>query len=350
MLKHAISKLVEGKSLSEQEIMGAMECIMEGSATSAQIGSFLTALRIKGETIEEITGCARVMRAKASRIQPDIRYYIDTCGTGGDGTDTFNISTTAAIIAAAGGVPVAKHGNRSVSSRSGSADVLEALGVNIDLSPQQVKECMEKVGIGFLFAPSFHKSMKHAAGPRKELGIRSIFNILGPLTNPANAKGQVLGVFDGRLTEPVANVLMNLGLERALVVHGQDGMDEITLTAVTKVSEVIHGSVITYEIVPEQFGMSRCTTAELTGGDAQENADIIRGIFRGVRGPRRDIAVINAAAALYVGRAVRNLHDGVKTAEEMIDSGKAGSKLKELKEFTGITATDRILREIRIEC
>ncbi len=238
MMQSAIKKLIEGESLSEKEIIGYMNTIMDGNATPAQIGSFITALRIKGETIEEITGCARVMREKAERINPKLDYCIDTCGTGGDGTNTFNISTAAAFVAAAGGVAVAKHGNRSVSSKSGCADVLEALGVNIVLSPEQAEKCLENLGICFMFAPAFHKSMKYAAGPRKELGIRTIFNVLGPLTNPAGAKAQLLGVFDGRLTEPIASVLVNLGVERAMVIHGSDGMDEITVTGTTKVSEV----------------------------------------------------------------------------------------------------------------
>lgn len=231
MLKEAIQKLVEGKNLCEGEIIAALNCIMEGNATPAQIGSFITALRIKGETIEEITGCAKVMREKADRITLEKDYFIDIVGTGGDCSYTFNISTAAAFVTAAGGVTVAKHGNRSVSSKSGSADVLESLGVNINLEPQKVKECIDKIGIGFMFAQTFHKSMKYAAGPRRELGIRTIFNILGPLTNPASAKGQLLGVFSDKLTEPLAHVLHNLGVEKAMVVYGMDGMDEISLSA-----------------------------------------------------------------------------------------------------------------------
>ena len=263
MLKEAIAKLIEGKNLNEDEAISSLDCIMSGKATDAQIGSFITALRIKGETIEEVTGCAKVMREKAYKINPKIDYYIDTCGTGGDGSNTFNISTATAFVAAAGGVPVAKHGNRSVSSKSGSADVLESLGINIDVPPETAKECIEKVGIGFMFAPHFHKSMKYAAGPRKELGVRTIFNILGPLTNPANAKGQVLGVFDEKLTEPVANVLLNLGVEKAMVIHGLDGMDEITTTTRTKVSEVRDGSIINYYIDPEEYGFSLAKKEEL---------------------------------------------------------------------------------------
>ncbi|HHV28567.1 anthranilate phosphoribosyltransferase [Acetivibrio mesophilus] len=334
MLKKAISKLVEGKNLSEIEIVEALNCIMEGNATPAQIGSFITALRIKGETIEEITGCAKVMREKADRICPNVEYYIDTCGTGGDGTNTFNISTASAFVAAAGGVYVAKHGNRSVSSKSGSADVLEALGINIDLSPLQVKECIEKVGIGFIYAPMFHKSMKHAAGPRKELGIRTIFNILGPLTNPSNAKGQVLGVFNPNLTEAVANVLLNLGVERALVIHGMDGMDEITTTTSTKVSEIRDNEVITYELTPKNYGFDLVSREDLMGRDAEDNAQIIRGIFNGEKGPKRDIVVLNSAAALYVGKIASSIEEGIGLAQEIIDSGKALRKLDEFVEFT----------------
>lgn len=334
MLRKAIAKLVEGKNLSELEVVEALDCIMEGNATPAQIGSFMTALRIKGETIEEITGCAKVMREKANRICPNVEYYIDTCGTGGDGAGTFNISTASAFVAAAGGVYVAKHGNRSVSSKSGSADVMEALGINIDLTPIQVKECIEKVGIGFIYAPTFHKSMKHAAEPRRELGIRTIFNILGPLTNPSNAKGQVLGVFNPNLTEPVANVLLNLGVERSMVIHGMDGMDEITTTTSTKVSEVRNNEVVTYELLPEHYGFTLAPREALTGRDAKENAQIINGIFNGEKGAKRDIVVLNSAAALYVGKVASSMEEGIGLAEEIIDSRKALRKLNEFIEFT----------------
>lgn len=334
MIQKAIQKLVDGKNLSEQEIMDAMSCIMEGDATQAQIGSFITALRIKGETIEEITGCAKVMREKADNIVPEVEYYIDTCGTGGDGANTFNISTAASFVAAAGGAVIAKHGNRSVSSRSGSADVLEALKVNINLTPEQVKKCIEKVGIGFMFAPVFHKSMKYAAGPRKELGIRTIFNVLGPLTNPANARGQVLGIFDGRMAEPIANVLVNLNVERALVIHGLDGLDEITTADSTLISEVKNGEIKVYYITPEDYGLRKVGREDLTGGDAASNAEIIRGIFSGEKGPKRDIVLMNAAAALYVGKAAETMREGMEKAADIIDSGKALQKLVELQQFT----------------
>lgn len=340
MIKNAIQKLVNGESLSNEEIMGAMNCIMNGEATQAQIGSFMTALRIKGETIEEITGCARVMRDKAEKITLDLDYYIDTCGTGGDGAKTFNVSTASAFVAAAGGVHVAKHGNRSVSSKSGSADVLEALGAKIDLSPYQVKKCIENVGIGFLFAPSFHKSMKHAAGPRRELGIRTIFNILGPLTNPAGAAGQVLGVYDSKLTEPVANVLLNLGIERALVFNGNDGVDEITTTTSTRVSELKDRSVNNYEFNPEQYGIKKARLDDIKGGDAAVNAEIIRNIFKGAQGPERDIVVVNSAAALYVGKKVDSLEEGIEKAQQIIDSGLVLNKLQEFIEYTNALVSD----------
>lgn len=342
MLQNAIKKLVEGRDLTEKEIMDAMDCIMEGNATQAQIGGFITALRIKGETIEEITGCARTMRAKAERITPEVGYFIDTCGTGGDGGNTFNISTAAAFIAAAGGVAVAKHGNRSVSSKSGSADVLEALGANIDLTPEQVRESIEKLGIGFMFAPVFHKSMKQAAGPRRELGIRSVFNILGPLTNPARARGQVLGVFDEKMVEPIANVLINLDIERAMVIHGRDGLDEITTTDITSVSEVRDGKVRNYSINPEEYGMKRSCKGDIAGGDASENAKIIFRIFNGEKGPARDIVLLNAAAALYVGKAAEDIKEGLQLSSEIVDSGKALTKLIEFNQFTNNTKTSAV--------
>ncbi len=334
MLKEAIQKLVEGRNLCEGEVIAALNCIMEGEATQAQIGSFITALRIKGETIEEITGCAKVMREKADRIVLDKDYFIDIVGTGGDCSYTFNISTAAAFVTAAGGVTVAKHGNRSVSSKSGSADVLESLGINISLEPQKVKECIEKIDIGFMFAQTFHKSMKHAAGPRKELGIRTIFNILGPLTNPAAAKGQLLGVFNEKLTEPLAHVLFNLGVESAMVVYGMDGIDEISLSAPTRVSELKNGNVNTYVLNPEDYGMELVNKGELVGGDSKENSKIILSILNGEKGAKRDIVVLNAAAALYVGKAVHDIKSGIIMAEEIIDNGKALDKLNELREFS----------------
>jgi len=334
MLQEAIKKLITPVNLTEEEVVKSMNFIMEGNATPAQIGSFITALRIKGETVEEITGCARVMRDKAERFVPELDYFIDTCGTGGDGSNSFNISTAAAIVAAAGGIPVAKHGNRSISSMTGCADVLEALGVNINLTSEQAKKCIEDIGICFMFAPVFHKSMKYAAGPRKELGIRTIFNVLGPLTNPAGAKGQVMGVFDGNLTETLAKVLLKLGVERAMVVHGLDGMDEITTTTSTRVSEVRDGKVLNYEIKPQDFNIKVCSANDLKGEDAKVNCDIIDSIFKGEKGPKRDIVILNSAAALYVGKKVDSLRDGVELAGELIDTGKASEKLKQLVSYT----------------
>lgn len=334
MLKNAIENLLEGKHLSEKEMMDAMEFIMDGEASPVLIGSFLTALRMKGETAEEITGGAKVMLKKAERIALENLYTLDTCGTGGDCSGTFNISTAVAFIAAASGIHVVKHGNRSVSSRSGSADVLEALGVNISLLPKQVEECVKVQNIGFLFAPTFHKAMRHAAGTRKELGFRTIFNILGPLTNPANAKSQVLGVFDEKLTEPLAKVLANLGVEHAMVVHGMDGLDEITITGETKVTEVKNGDINTYYITPEEFGIKRATRNDILGGDAIENAEIIKNILIGEKGPKRDIVLLNSGAALYVGKKAKSLQEGINYARELIDGGYALDKLNNYVEHT----------------
>ncbi|MBI4654423.1 MAG: anthranilate phosphoribosyltransferase [Nitrospirae bacterium] len=333
MIKEAINLLVHNNNLSQDQMAGAMRDIMEGSATDAQIASFLTAIRIKGETIEEITVAARVMREKAVKIKAPDRT-VDTCGTGGDMAHTFNISTTSAIIVAACGVPVAKHGNRSVSSQSGSADVLEALGVRIDLRPEEVEECLNATGFGFLFAPLFHPAMKYAIGPRKEMGIRTIFNMLGPLTNPAGAKRQVLGVFRGDLTEVIAEALNNLGTARAFVVHGEDGLDEITITGRTKISELKNGRVNTYYITPEDLGLTRAKKEDLIGGVAQENAKITLDILNGKKGAKRDIVLLNTAAALISGDVAENFSDAVGKASNVIDSGKAYKKLEEIKVFT----------------
>ena len=333
MIKEAINLLAQGINLSEDEMLGAMKDIMEGQATDAQIASFLTALRIKGETVEEITGAVKVMRDKVTRIKAP-EYTVDTCGTGGDMAHTFNISTASAIIVAACGVPVAKHGNRSVSSRSGSADVLEALGVKIDLKPENVEKCLETTGFGFMFAPLFHPAMKYAAGPRKEMGIRTIFNILGPLTNPAGAQRQVLGVFSDALTEPLAKVLANLGAKHAFIVHGEDGLDEITNTDKTKISELKDGRIDTYFITPEDLGFERAKKDDLLGGTAKENAQIIIDILSGKKGPKRDIAVMNASAALIAGDRAKSFSDAIKKASEAIDSGKALKKLEEIKVVT----------------
>ena len=330
MIKEAIKMLTQSIHLSENEMIEAMNDIMEGRSTDAQTASFLTALRINGETIEEITGAAKVMREKASKIKAP-ENTVDTCGTGGDMAHTFNISTTAAIIVAAAGIPVAKHGNRSVSSSCGSADILEALGVKIDLSPQKVERCLEETGFGFMFAPLFHPAMKYAIGPRKEMGIRTIFNILGPLTNPAGAKRQVLGVFSDNLTETMANVLGNLGIIHAFIVHGEDGLDEITNTGSTKVSELKNGKIETYFITPEDFGFKKARNEDLTGGTAAENVKITLDILNGTGGPKRDITVMNAAAALLAGNAANDFLEAAKKAINTIDSGLALKKLDEIK-------------------
>ncbi len=334
MIKEAIAKVIEKKDLTEDEMIATMREIMEGEATQAQIASFITALRMKGETVAEITGAAMVMREKALKVKTRASVVVDTCGTGGDESFTFNISTAAAFVAAGAGLTVAKHGNRSVSSKSGSADVLRSLGVNIEAEVERVEECLDAIGIGFLFAPMMHGAMKHAIGPRREIGIRTIFNILGPLTNPAGAQYQVLGVYRSELTEVLANVLKNLGSARAFVVSGNDGLDEITLTTETKVSELKDGEVKTYSIKPEDFGMTRCKLFELQGGDPDDNAGIIREILRGEKGPKRDVVVLNAAAAIAASGIAKDIMDGIKIAEQAIDSGKALDKLERLIEIT----------------
>lgn len=338
MFKSLLQKLLLKEDLSEKEVMSVMNCIMNGEATQSQIGGFLTALRFKGETVEEIIGCARVMREKSVKVEHQLPYCIDTCGTGGDGSHTFNISTAATMVAASAGAKIAKHGNRAMSSSSGSADVLEALGVNIRLSPEQVGKCIEEVGIGFMFAQLFHQSMKHAAAARKELGIRTVFNILGPLTNPANAKGQLIGIFDGNMTGMLAEVLRGLGTERAMVVHGCDGLDEITTTGPTKISELKDGVIEEYYIDASDFGIPRSKPADLIGGDAAFNANIIKSILDGEKGPGRDIVLINAAAALYVAKCSKDLKEGIIVAGEMIDSGRAARKMEELRAFTQAAA------------
>ncbi|KOA19977.1 anthranilate phosphoribosyltransferase [Clostridium homopropionicum DSM 5847] len=334
MLSKAINKLIKKESLSEEEMILALDEIMEGRATDALVGSFLTALTIKGETIEEITGGAKVMRQKAEKINLDSLYTLDSCGTGGDMAGTFNISTATAFICAAAGIPVVKHGNRSVSSKCGSADVLEALGANIMLMPSEVENCVKSQGIGFLFAPSFHKAMKNVVKPRKELGFRTIFNILGPLTNPAKAKTQILGVYKETLTEPIARVLQNLGVEHALVVHGMDGLDEITITRETKVTELKNNNISTYTISPEDFNLSRGEAKDIVGGDAEENANIIKELFKGNKSKKRDILLLNSGAALYLGKKANSISEGIEMAKEIIDSGLAERKMNDYIEFT----------------
>ncbi|MBS1126218.1 MAG: anthranilate phosphoribosyltransferase [Nitrospirae bacterium] len=333
MIKESINMLINNINLSETETAECMSEIMEGRATDAQIGAFLTALRIKGETIDEITGAARIMREKAARIKAP-EGVLDTCGTGGDMSHTFNVSTTVAIVVAAAGIPVAKHGNRSVSSKSGSADVLEALGIKIDLQPEKVEKCLFETGFGFLFAPLFHPAMKFAIGPRREMGIRTIFNILGPITNPASAKRQILGVFSSNLTETLAAVLGNLGAEDAMVVHGEDGLDEITITDGTRVSRFSKGKVETQYLSPEDFGLDRGRREDLLGGDKEENAKIFLEILRGEKGPKRDIVLINSAAAITVAGKTDDLRIALETAKEAIDSGRALKKLEAVKKVS----------------
>lgn len=335
-LQEAIAKVIEGQDLTEVEAESAMTQIMQGQATPAQIGAFLTALRMKGESVTEIAGCARAMRRSAVRVRPHrTETLVDTCGTGGDGAGTFNISTTAAFVVAGAGQPVAKHGNRSISSQCGSADVLEALGVNLDLSPDQVAASVDEVGIGFLFAPKLHPAMKHAIGPRRELGVRTIFNLLGPLTNPASARAQVLGVYDPALTETLARVLASLGSQAAFVVHGAGGLDELTTTGPNRVSVLREGRVDTHSFDPADLGFSRANAADLSGGDAEKNAAITRGILSGTHnGARQDVVVLNAAAALVAGGQAHTLPEGIQMAEHSLDSGSAERVLDELIEFT----------------
>jgi len=335
MIKEAISKLIEGQDLKLKEAEEVMNEIMSGNATDAQIAGFLVALRLKGETIEEITACAKVMRQKASRIKPACQsQLVDVVGTGGDKSGTFNISTAAAFVVAGAGIPVAKHGNKGVSSKSGSADVLTALGVNIMLEPKQVEKCINEVGIGYMFAPKFHGAMKYAIGPRKELAVRTVFNVLGPLTNPAEAPYELMGVFDEKLTEPLAEVLGLLGVKHALVVHG-NGLDEITLEAETKVSEVKGKHVTTYTIKPTDFGMKLASLNSIKGGSPEDNAKIILDILNGKeKGPKRDVVLLNAAAAIFVAGKADNLREAVEIAAKSVDSGKALEKLNQLKDWT----------------
>jgi anthranilate phosphoribosyltransferase len=347
MIKECISKLVKLDGLTEKEAADTMSEIMSGETTDAQIAAFITALRMKGETVDEITGCARIMRTFATPVNVhsnvdidredisiDRETILDTCGTGGDGTGTFNISTASAFVVAACGLMVAKHGNRSVSSACGSADVLEMLGVNINGSTAKVEECLRTLGIGFLYAPLMHGAMKYAIGPRKQIGIRTIFNILGPLTNPARATAQVLGVYHANLTDKMAGVLKNLGTRKAWVVYGMDGLDEISISCETQVTELLNGALTTFLITPEQFGFKRSPISSIKGGDSTENAAIIRAILEGQPGPKRDIVLLNAGAALYVGDKCATVGDGIKLAAGAIDGGRAKEKLAQLVALT----------------
>jgi anthranilate phosphoribosyltransferase len=352
MMKQAIRTVVEGKNLTEGQMIEVMEAIMGGEATHAQMAAFLVALRLKGETVDEIAGAARVMRDRATHIQVrhpgappmvdidrdeinvEAESILDTCGTGGSGTNSFNVSTTTAFVLAAAGVRVAKHGNRSVSSQCGSADVLEALGVNLDVTPETVERCLSEIGIGFLYAPLLHSSMKHVAPVRREIGIRTVFNILGPLSNPAGAKLQVLGVYSRALVPLMAGVLAKLGALRAMVVWGSDGMDEITVTGPTYVAEVKDGAVREYQIQPEDFNIPRSSLETIRGGGAVENAAIVRAVLSGEKGPKRDIVLLNSAAALVVASRAADMREGIALAAETIDSGSAMKKLEALVEAT----------------
>ncbi|HEX3019004.1 MAG TPA: anthranilate phosphoribosyltransferase [Chitinispirillaceae bacterium] len=334
-IQEAIKKVIAGNNLTIEESIDVFSAIMSGTTTDAQISALIIALRMKGESVEEITGAASVMREKATHVLPQNKdCVIDTCGTGGDGLNTFNISTATAFVAAAAGATVAKHGNRSVSSKCGSADVLESLGVNISISPERMRECLDNVGIGFLFAVSLHNAMKYAIGPRKEIAVRTIFNILGPLTNPAMASSQLMGVFSPALTETMAMVLKNMGTRCAFVVHGLDALDEISLSAPTQISELKNGTVKTYTIQPEDFGLQRTSLSAIRGGDPSENAQIIKDVLNGKTGPQRDIVLLNTAFALTACSLAKDPHEGLTIAAKSIDSGSALKKLEELVKFT----------------
>jgi anthranilate phosphoribosyltransferase len=348
MIRESISKVVGGEDLTEAEMEKAMDEIMTGTATPAQIGAFITALRLKGETVDEITGAARTMRAKATKIcvnnhmvnldRDEINIenetILDIVGTGGDGTRTFNVSTTTAFVAAGAGIKVAKHGNRAVSSLCGSADVLENLGVKLDLTSTDVETCINEIGIGFLYAPLFHGAMKYAAGPRREIGIRSIFNLLGPVTNPAGASVQVLGVYEQSLTDKMATVLKRLGTREAFVVCGEGTFDEISICGPTQVSHLKDDHVRTFQMTPEEFGFKRVAASEVVGGNAKENADIIRNILDGEEGPKKDMVLLNASAAFVAAGLCDNFKAGIKIAKDSIDSGKAREKLHKLVDIT----------------
>ncbi len=336
-MKSILERLAQGRDLGRAEMEWVMEQIMTGRATAAQIGALLMGLRQKGETVEEIAAAAREMRRHAVKIPyspPSGEPLLDTCGTGGDGSGTFNVSTASAFVAAAAGIRVAKHGNRSISSRSGSADCLEALGIAITLGPEEVARCIEEVGIGFLFAPSLHPAMKHAIGPRRELGIRTVFNLLGPLTNPAGATVQLMGLYHPSLTRPVAEVLALLGVERAWVVHGHGGMDELSLLGPTQVAALDRGEVEELTVRPEDVGLSLCSADDLRGGDAQVNAESILSIFRGEGGPKADMVALNGGAAIYLCGKAGSLAQGVEKAREIMASGQALKRLHALRELS----------------
>jgi len=329
-LKEAINAVIQHKDLSEEEMQSVMQTIMTGGATDAQIGGFLIGLRMKGETVAEISAAAAVMRELAASVSVDKEHLVDTCGTGGDASGTFNISTASAFVVAAAGARVAKHGNRSISSKSGSADVLEAAGVRLDLAPEQVAECVTKLGVGFMFAPAHHGAMKYAIGPRKEMATRTIFNVLGPLTNPASAPNQVLGVFSDELLEPLANVLQKLGSRHVLVVHARDGLDEISIGDKTEIAELKDGQIRRYSVQPEDFGMQRTSIDALKADSAAHSLEIIRHLLEDQPGPARDIVCLNAGAAIYASGVADSLKQGVAMASAVISSGDARNKMDQL--------------------
>lgn len=335
IVQNGLNQLIQGQDLERTEARSIMEAIMNGESTPAQIGGLLTALRMKGETVDEITGFAEAMRSHSSRLHTENRQLLDTCGTGGSGIHKFNISTTSAIVAASVSVRVAKHGNRSASGRSGSADVLEALGVNIHLNADQAKRCLDDIGICFLFAQLYHPSMKHAAAPRRELGLRTVFNMLGPLTNPAGADRQLLGIYDRSKTETIAKVLRELGSKRALVVTSQEGLDEISISSTTRVSELKNGEISTYDLHPQELGLKTYPLNEMMGGDPVTNAEIIHRVLQGEKGAYRDVVLANAGACIYVSGLADSIQEGVVIAAESIDTGKAYSKLEQLIQTTG---------------
>jgi anthranilate phosphoribosyltransferase len=348
MIKEVIAKVAEGNNLTEEEMGSAMDEILSGKATPAQIGALVMGLRMKGETVDEITGAAKLMREKATKVDLDNNLVnidrdeinvedetiLDTCGTGGDGTNTFNVSTATAFVASGGGIKVAKHGNRAVSSLCGSADVLEKLGVVLDIKPSDVERCIREVGIGFLYAPLFHGAMKHAAGPRREIGVRTIFNLLGPLTNPAGASVQVLGVYKKDLTEKIAHVLKRMGTKETFVVCGEGTFDEISICGPTQISHLKSNKVNTFNVIPEDFGMERASPDDIKGGNSEANAKIIRNILDGEKGPRRNMVLLNTSAAFVVSGLAGGIEDGIKMAEKSIDSGKAKEKLDNLISLT----------------
>ncbi len=333
-IKSALKAITENRDLSMDEMSTIMRHIMTGEATPAQIGGFLIGLRMKGETVEEIAAAAQIMRELVTPVFVENQHLVDIVGTGGDGMNTFNISTTSAIVVAAAGGKVAKHGNRSVSSKSGSADVLEALGVNINLTPEQVSECVNKIGIGFMFAPLHHSAMKHAIGPRREMGVRTIFNLLGPLTNPANASTQLLGVFSKAWVEPIAQVLKRLGSEHVLVVHSEDGLDEISIAAPTNVAELRNGSISSYSITPEEFGLNRASLDNIQVHSIEESLAMVRSVLDNQASPARDIVVLNAGAAIYAADLTNNLVNGIAQAQAVLNNGAAREKLAAWVELT----------------